>query len=134
MGLSVQNGIFPDFPQGDEPAPIRDPYVRPPQARGRLVPTPGEARSETGTSIRRLLSRRGGYPPTIKDPIRPGDQSKDQNPPRRRGGIGEGLMPAQREDIMLRGRFEIGCQACSSSSSALASFKSSVSKPSVNQP
>ena len=34
----------------------------------------------------------------------------------------------------LRGRFEIGCQACSSSKSALASFKSSVSKPSVNQP
>jgi hypothetical protein len=33
----------------------------------------------------------------------------------------------------LRGRFEIGCQVCSSSSSALASFKSSVSKPSVNQ-
>jgi hypothetical protein len=34
----------------------------------------------------------------------------------------------------FRGRFEIGCQACSSSSSALASFRSSVSKPSVNQP
>jgi hypothetical protein len=34
----------------------------------------------------------------------------------------------------LRGRFEIACQAASSSSSALASFKSSVSKPSVNQP
>jgi hypothetical protein len=30
--------------------------------------------------------------------------------------------------------FEIGCQACSSSSSAFASFRSSVSKPSVNQP
>ena len=34
----------------------------------------------------------------------------------------------------LRGRFEIGCQAWSSCSSNLASFKSSVSKPSVNQP
>jgi hypothetical protein len=34
----------------------------------------------------------------------------------------------------LRVRFEIGCQACSSSNSALACFKSSVSKPSVNQP
>jgi len=34
---------------------------------------------------------------------------------------------------LSRGRFEIGCQACSSSSSALASFKESVSKPSVNQ-
>ncbi len=34
----------------------------------------------------------------------------------------------------LRGRFETGCQACSSSSSALASFRSSVSKPSANQP
>ena len=34
----------------------------------------------------------------------------------------------------LRGRFEIGCQACSSSSNAFASFRSSVSKPSVNQP
>ena len=32
------------------------------------------------------------------------------------------------------GRFEIGCQARSSSNSALAAFKSSVSKPSVNQP
>jgi hypothetical protein len=31
-------------------------------------------------------------------------------------------------------RFEIGFQACSSPSRALASFKSSVSKPSVNQP
>jgi hypothetical protein len=30
--------------------------------------------------------------------------------------------------------FEIGCQACSSSSNALASFRSSVSKPSVNRP
>ena len=30
--------------------------------------------------------------------------------------------------------FEIGCQACSSSSNTLASFRSSVSKPSVNQP
>jgi hypothetical protein len=30
--------------------------------------------------------------------------------------------------------FEIGSQACSSSSNALACFKSSVSKPSVNQP
>ena|SRR5271170_3177246 len=30
----------------------------------------------------------------------------------------------------LRGRFEIGCQACSSPSSAFASFRSSVSKPS----
>jgi UvrD-like helicase C-terminal domain len=34
----------------------------------------------------------------------------------------------------LRGRFEIGCQAAPSSSSAFASFRSSVSKPSVNQP
>ena len=33
-----------------------------------------------------------------------------------------------------RAIFEFGCQACSSSSSALASFRSSVSKPSVNQP
>jgi predicted DNA-binding transcriptional regulator YafY len=33
----------------------------------------------------------------------------------------------------LRGCFEIGCQAASSSSSALASFRSRVSKPSVNQ-
>jgi two-component system NtrC family sensor kinase len=34
----------------------------------------------------------------------------------------------------LRGCFESLCQACSSSSSALASFRSTVSKPSVNQP
>jgi hypothetical protein len=34
----------------------------------------------------------------------------------------------------LRGGFEISCQACSSSSKSLASFKSRVSKPSVNQP
>jgi FixJ family two-component response regulator len=34
----------------------------------------------------------------------------------------------------LRGRFEISYQACSSSSNVLASFRSSVSKPSVNQP
>jgi MFS family permease len=34
----------------------------------------------------------------------------------------------------LRGCFEIGCQECSSSSNALASFRSRVSKPSVNQP
>ena len=33
----------------------------------------------------------------------------------------------------LRGRFEIRFQACNSSSSAFASFRSSVSKPSVNQ-
>ena len=36
--------------------------------------------------------------------------------------------------VSVRGRFEIGCQACSSSSSAFACFKSSVLKPSVNQP
>jgi hypothetical protein len=42
------------------------------------------------------------------------------------------LVRDARSDV--RGRFEIGCQACSSSSSALASFKSSVSNPSVNQP
>jgi hypothetical protein len=35
----------------------------------------------TGTSIRRPLTRCGGYRPTIKDPIRPGDQSKDPKPP-----------------------------------------------------
>ena len=34
----------------------------------------------------------------------------------------------------LSGGFEISCQACSSSSKAFASFKSRVSKPSVNQP
>ena len=39
-----------------------------------------------------------------------------------------------RMGLVLRGCFEIGCQSCNSSSSALASFKSSVSKPSVNQP
>src|SRR5262249_1319017 len=35
---------------------------------------------------------------------------------------------------IIRGGFEISCQACSSSSKALASFRSCVSKPSVNQP
>jgi hypothetical protein len=35
---------------------------------------------------------------------------------------------------VLRGRFEIGCQACSSSSSALASLRSRVSNPSVDRP
>jgi hypothetical protein len=34
----------------------------------------------------------------------------------------------------IRGRFETGCQACSSSSNALASFRSTVSMPSMNQP
>jgi hypothetical protein len=37
------------------------------------------------------------------------------------------------DQIELRGRFEIGCQECISSNSTSASFKSSVSKPSVNQ-
>jgi hypothetical protein len=36
--------------------------------------------------------------------------------------------------VGVKGRFEISCQAPSSSSSALASFRSRVSKPSVNQP
>ena len=36
--------------------------------------------------------------------------------------------------IGVRGRFEIGCQACSSPSSAFASFRSRVLKPSVNHP
>jgi hypothetical protein len=60
----------------------------------------------------------------------------------RNGGVisGAGGRPAvpsafwPQPPLTLRGRFEIGCQACSSSSSALASFKESVSKPSVNQP
>jgi hypothetical protein len=34
----------------------------------------------------------------------------------------------------LRASFEIGCQACNSSSSALASFKSKISKASVDKP
>ena len=34
----------------------------------------------------------------------------------------------------LEAVFESRCQACSSSSNAFASFRSSVSKPSVNQP
>jgi hypothetical protein len=42
--------------------------------------------------------------------------------------------PRRRALAALRGRFEISCQAPSSSSSALASFRSRVSKPSVNQP
>ena len=37
------------------------------------------------------------------------------------------------ETVGVRGRFEIGCQACSSSSNTFASFRSRVSKPSVNQ-
>jgi hypothetical protein len=36
--------------------------------------------------------------------------------------------------VNLRGRFEIGYQACSPSSKALACFRSSVSRPSVKQP
>ena len=43
---------------------------------------------------------------------------------RGRRGIGAGL----------RARFEIRCQAFSASSNALPSFRSCVSKPSVNQP
>jgi len=43
------------------------------------------------------------------------------------------LMLDQFPACALRGCFEIGCQARSSSSRALASFKSIVSKPSVNQ-
>jgi hypothetical protein len=43
-------------------------------------------------------------------------------------GIGQQRTHALQQS---RGGFEIGCQACSSSSSALASFRSSVSNPSV---
>ena len=43
-------------------------------------------------------------------------------------------VPRCRASSRNRGRFEIGSQACGSWSSALASFRSSVSKPSVNQP
>jgi hypothetical protein len=42
-----------------------------------------------------------------------------------------GLAPVK---IFLRGRFEIGCQACNSSNNVLASFRSRVSNPSVNHP
>jgi transposase len=44
------------------------------------------------------------------------------------------LAAVKRGEANVRGRFEIVCQACSSSSGALASFRSSVLKPSVNQP
>jgi hypothetical protein len=40
--------------------------------------------------------------------------------------------PARRGPTQSRGVFELLGQACSSSSSAFASFRSSVSKPSVN--
>ncbi len=53
-------------------------------------------------------------------------------------GIGAFVLPNRafrnKDASALRGRFETRCQACSSSSKALASFRSSVSKPSVNQP
>ena len=45
----------------------------------------------------------------------------------------EAARPAGAGAAQLRGRFEIGCQAASSSSSNLASFKSCASNPSVNQ-
>src|SRR5262249_33053010 len=48
------------------------------------------------------------------------------------GGSSASQMTFERD--CLRGGFEISCQACSSSSKTLASFKSRVSKPSVNQP
>src|SRR5262245_45534197 len=47
---------------------------------------------------------------------------------------GDGYRRRKRRGCWLRGGFEISCQACSSSSKAFASFKSRVSKPSVNQP
>jgi Restriction endonuclease len=48
-------------------------------------------------------------------------------------GNSVGVREMSRLISRLRGRFEIGCQTCSSSSSAFACFKSSVSKPSLNQ-
>ena len=42
--------------------------------------------------------------------------------------------PKINDQIELRGRFEIGCQVCSSSNSTLAAFKSRAPNPSVNQP
>jgi uncharacterized protein len=49
------------------------------------------------------------------------------------------ILPCELRDLQqsweyFRGRFETRCQARNSSSKALASFRSSVSKPSVNQP
>jgi hypothetical protein len=59
LGADATRKARANFPQGDEPAPKPRPYARPPQARGRLVPTQARPASETGTGIRRLLSRRG---------------------------------------------------------------------------
>ena len=49
-------------------------------------------------------------------------------------GTDQGLTREHIIPLGLRGRFEIGCQPCSVLSNALASFRLSVSKPSVNQP
>ena len=48
--------------------------------------------------------------------------------------VSKGPHAADELPKLLRDCFEIGCQACNSSNSAFASFRSSVSKPSVNQP
>jgi hypothetical protein len=52
--------------------------------------------------------------------------------------VGMPLFPRRKKyghltGTLLRARLEIGCQACSSSSSALACFRSGMSNPSVNQ-
>jgi len=78
--------------------------------------------SMSGDLISSFLKRRLSLPPSSRA------TGIDQIP--------ESLLPtmASRSTIGLRGRFEIGCQACSSSSCAFASFRSIVSRPCVNQP
>jgi len=51
-------------------------------------------------------------------------------------GLGRNIFLSSSKEAAqnIRGRFESLCQAFNSSSRALASFRSSVSKPSVNQP
>jgi hypothetical protein len=85
---------------------------------------------------------------TLRNGPRPARQIQGGFARRKGGGVMRSIKPkeiashprfvraeaAESRKFSERGRFETRCQAYSSSSSALASFKSSVSKPSVNQP
>jgi hypothetical protein len=86
-----------------------------------------------GTSFHRLVEL--GFPPIAFDPAWLSCCCGFFPSPAELRAVNPDAVPNRKKTLSrfrrrdLRGRFEIRCQACSASSNALASFRSSVSKP-----
>ena len=112
--------------------------VKPTNKAGRPAAEPVERRAEAEENAGQQRTRRAQYRESVSQALDRIRQVANQ-----RFGVGGSDLTGENVEMgqqlthalqQSRGGFEIAGQACSSSSRAFASFKSSVSKPSVNQP